>query len=511
MAEEIKQEENKQGQIPERLLKTPKVYSKSTATEEQIAKAKEEYIKNVSEAYLKFQAKKIPETKYKELLKTYKNDFDMATKGRRYLRMIKLHKRGKVINSTKLFEFGYFALNKEKTQKMVALLKDNELLRKKAKATRNNAIYMSDQAEIDKQKNNLLETELHLKYDINQFKSEENSDEKINEAKRLAKAKTAEINKNIEQQKQHNKEFYREIQQKRKTLIAEAKQTYSETKKRYQKELKEVRKIHTNSLIERIDKKQKIRNVKCLLLEARDLYKYNMFVAKNYHPAWVSDPEIKSMFTQIADNRVKRYQAQRDFDNRIDNLKKQYIQRLQSESKKSKCTRNLIYRTATWRAWWNNAGSKIVSMIIMALIVIFAILGLVDSIPASSFLLRKAYVGSISVFIFVALILFSLWVIQKIVQLVRRKAGIYDIVEAKFSKENASSSTIGLSTNSAADEFAYLEVLFNKDTEEAEKAQDELEADDKTTTGDKIVKTVLKEEGKWDKEEKQESANRKNK
>ena len=264
MAEEIRKEESKQAKKLERLLQPPKVYSKTTATPEQIEKAKAEYIKNVTEAYNKFNNKKISEQKYKELIKTYKNDFDMETKGRRYLRMIKLHAKGKTLKSIKLFDFGYFALNKEKTQKMTALLKDNEILKKKAKATRNNAIYLSDQIGIDKQKNNLLEIKLQLKYDINQYKTEDNAAGKIRQAKVVSKQKIIDIKQNIAQQKQRNKDFYKMIKEKRASLIFDAKKQYDETNTRYKDELKQARKIKTNSLEDRIDKKQQIRHIKCI-------------------------------------------------------------------------------------------------------------------------------------------------------------------------------------------------------------------------------------------------------
>ena len=511
MAEEVKKEESNQNKIPARLLKTPSVYSKSTATPEQITKAKADYVKNVTDAYTKLSKKEISETKYKELIKTCKNDFQMATKGRRYLRMIKLHNRGKTLKSIKLFDFGYFALNKEKVQKLVSLLKDNELLKKKAKAIRNNAIYLSDQIEIDKQKNNLLEVKLQLKYDINQFKSEENSANKIRESKKAAKVKIADIKHNIKQQKKRNKDFYEMIHEKRESLTNEFKNEFAAAKKQYHTELSRAKKLKPKSLTEKIDKKQKIRNIKFVYKEACETYKSKMYVAKNYHPAWVSDPDIKSMFTDIANNRVKRYEVQRDFDNRIDNLKKQFIERLKTENVMSERKRNSIYRFALFKAWWAHAGRKIIDSIIMSLIVVFAILGLFDSIPATSFLLNKAYIGSISVFIFVALIIFSLWVVFKIVELIRRKAGIYDIVEARFSKEDASSSAIGVASKSSADEFAYLEELFNKGAKEAEKTKEELIVDYKTSTHDQIVGTVLKEEGKWAKEEEQTKGKKKTK
>ncbi|MCF0126629.1 MAG: hypothetical protein HUJ68_12930 [Clostridia bacterium] len=284
MAEEAVKKDNTSN-VPKRLLKTPKVYSKSTATPEQIEVAKQEYIKCVTNAYTKYSKKVISEIKYKELLHTYKVDFDLSTKGKRYLKIIQLHNKGKVIKSTKLFDFGCFALYKEKTQKLSSHAKEYAILKAKAKAIKYNAVYLSDNLEIDKQKNNLKETKLQLKYDITQHKIDGSSPEVIAQAKKEATDRINDIKLSIAQLKQRNKDFYKTIKIKRIQLKLDAKKQYETTKQQLVAELDEFKKIKTSTIIDNINKNEKIRHGRSVLKEVKDTYKYNLFVAKNYHPA----------------------------------------------------------------------------------------------------------------------------------------------------------------------------------------------------------------------------------
>ena len=266
-------------------------------------------------------------------------------------------------------------------------------------------------------------------------------------------------------QKKRNQEFYKDIRQRRERLQIDARQEYDEARKVYLLQLKDAKEEVVSTHEAKVAKKQKIKNIKHKLKSAKYSYQHNMFMAKNYHPAWSTDPDIKSMFTQVHSMKMNKLELEKQFDDRIDTLKESFRSRIDGIQSVPQAKKDRIINWTFFTTWYNHAGFKILSMIAMCLIVFFSILGLFDSIPETSFLLHHAYVGSISVFIFVALIILAIWIGFKVASLVRRRAGVYDIVEAKYSKEESVSNTIGL-TSKPSDEFNYLEELFTKEEKE---------------------------------------------
>lgn len=176
-----------------------------------------------------------------------------------------------------------------------------------------------------------------------------------------------------------------------------------------------------------------------------------------------SNPEFKknrkdaNYQNQLKALENKKVTAKEAYRNKYNDAVNKYAHKINLIAELSPVQKKAAIEKGKAIGWWEQAGKKWANIGYCALLVLFAILGLVDQI--ARFLITDASVGSFSIFTFITLIMLCLYVIGLIVRHMRRRSGLYDIVEAKHAKPTPSTGPIGTSSDSG-DDLEYLEVLF---------------------------------------------------
>ncbi len=177
-------------------------------------------------------------------------------------------------------------------------------------------------------------------------------------------------------------------------------------------------------------------------------------LANNYHNLKLN----KSNKAKYDSLKKQKQKIKQDYKQTRCKIIRKFKDQILNKTDASSIKKHFIVSYAKLLSWFKETGRKIFNISFLTIIVIVLILGLVDQ-TLSNFLITKVSIGSLSVFTFAGLIMLVVYILGMIIKHFRYRAGVYDIVEAKYAKPAPSSGPIGTSSDSA-NEYEYLDVLF---------------------------------------------------